>query len=178
MDIKPTFADTRELGLDDGLQTADPPCFSGCVLQLSDLSPLIRQKAFNTEDLVLRLVSGEDSVVCRNVVALFSNFNHGEDYLVFDEERVEAEVREFLGKVIWWGNRHSTEVRHFLWRSLGRKSQVGRDHVLQFVLRFLHGLIHNNLVHRAAKVKLNFKKDSGGVQIWSSAQVFGGNGMM
>lgn len=54
------------------------------------------------------------------MVALLADVDHSTDDFVLDEERVEAEVGEFLREIIWWGDRHATEVRHFLFRGLGR----------------------------------------------------------
>ena len=54
-------------------------------------------------------------------------------------------------------------LRHFLSRRLGRKAQVGLDHILQLVGWLFHSLVDDDPVHGATIVKVDLRQDTGGI---------------
>lgn len=102
----------------------------------------------------------ENAVVCQELVALCTDLNHGLDYFLLDEQRVETEVGKLLREIVL-RNRDHAIVWYLSGRGFRWQVQVGLDHVLELIGWLFHGLVNDDPVHCAAVVKVNLLEDGG-----------------
>jgi hypothetical protein len=60
VDVKPTFANAGKLLLNDLDETADPPCFSRCMLKLGNIGALVLLEAINSMNFASTFIGRED----------------------------------------------------------------------------------------------------------------------
>lgn len=156
VDVEPSFSDVLEGAFADFLQLADPTELTGGKVDLRNAGDLVLSEFFDSHGSFE--VNLENTIVSVDVVTFLTDLNHRPDDLVFDKQGLKAEVRELLWEVVL-GDGHLAEERYFFDWGLWRKGQVGGDHVLARLFVLLTGLLHNDLVHGAAKIELYFNQD-------------------
>jgi hypothetical protein len=90
VDVEPALADIIEGSPDDLLQTGDPSLLSCVEPNVGDAGGLDLFEFFNSQALLVGAI--EDPVVGQQLVALCPDLDHGSDGLLFDVQRLEAEV--------------------------------------------------------------------------------------
>ena len=91
MDVKPSLADIADRTLNDLLQATNPTLLAGVELNLGNAGGLDLFEFFDTQCLSLnRHII--DAVIKEELVAFSSNFNHGLNDFLLNEEGVKAEI--------------------------------------------------------------------------------------
>jgi hypothetical protein len=91
VDVEPSLADITERALNDLLKATYPTLLAGVELNLGNAGGLDLFEFFDTQSLSFnRHII--DVVIKEQLVAFSSDFNHGLDDFLLDEEGVEAEI--------------------------------------------------------------------------------------
>jgi hypothetical protein len=159
LNIEPSFANISKARLYNFFKSKYPAWLSSSKLYSANTWLLMLFKFFNSYCFIKSTV--KNTVVWHYNITFFTNLNHGANHFILNKQRVKAKVTELFWKFVLW-NRHLTKI----WDSLGwlcrGESNICRYNILTLIFRFFHCLFHNNLVHCAPKINLNFIKYTGG----------------
>lgn len=163
LDVEPAFAHVLKGHLDDLRELADPALLASVVpdvgnglrlLLLELVDPAVEERRRDKEDLV----------VLQQLVALGPDLDHRADRFLLDVQGLEAEVRETLGEIVLRNGHHTEDGCDLLWWRL-RQVELRRNHAFELFLWRLKRLIHDDLVHGAGEILVDFVHDACGVDV-------------